>query len=127
MKRSHLHAVILLVLFAGAHLCKSSTIAWTNTAGGNWSSVTNWDPNQLPGTNDTAVITTNGTYTVILDEATTIGGLDLGGTDGTQTLSIVSRIESLTLNGPGFISTSGVLNLGSAYINGSGPLTVSGT
>jgi len=28
---------------------RAATIAWTNTAGGNWNDATNWNPNQVPG------------------------------------------------------------------------------
>jgi len=51
----------------------------------------------VPSTNDVAWITTEGTYTVTLNAAATLAGLNLGGTSGTQTLN---QVSTLTLNGP---------------------------
>src|SRR5258707_484327 len=54
---------------------RATTIAWTNTSGGNWSAAANWKPNQVPADGDTALITSNGTYTVLLDVSPTIASL----------------------------------------------------
>ncbi len=58
---------------AGWISAQGAIINWTNTAGGNWNVAANWDPNQVPGVNDTAVITNSGTYTVTLNVSETIG------------------------------------------------------
>ena len=42
----------------------AAIITWTNLSGGDWNTAINWDPNQVPGTNDTAVITNNGVTVV---------------------------------------------------------------
>ena len=76
-----------IALFLGALLsARAATITWTNAAGGNWGTAANWNPNQVPGASDTALITSSGTYTVTLDSDVTLASLTLGGTSGTQTL-----------------------------------------
>ena len=115
------------VLFAGILLgttVRAADIVWTNTASGNWATAANWNPNQVPSTNDTAWITNNGTYTVILNANATLAGLELGGTGGTQTFSHATY--TLTLNGPGGSSTNGVYALSSGTLTGSGSLSLAG-
>jgi hypothetical protein len=84
---------------------KAATIVWTNLAGGNWNVAANWLPNLVPGSNDVAVITNAGTYTVALNASATIAGFVLGGDSGTQALAHAAN--TLTLNGPGTISANG--------------------
>jgi hypothetical protein len=73
-----------IALFLGALLsARAATITWTNAAGGNWGTAANWNPNQVPGASDTALITSSGTYTVTLDSDVTLASLTLGGTSGT--------------------------------------------
>jgi hypothetical protein len=112
---------------AGLLFCATASaadIVWTNTAGGNWSVAGNWSPNQAPGTNDTAWITNNGTYTVTLDTNVTLSGLMLGGDSGTQTLSHANY--TLTLNGSGISSFRGVYTFSGGILTGSGALTLYG-
>lgn len=78
---------IVAVLWLAVCPAYAATITWTNTAGGNWNGAANWSPNQVPGSNDTAEITTPGTYTVTLNVSVTLAGLTLGGGSGTQTLA----------------------------------------
>jgi hypothetical protein len=77
-------AILLLASFAA---CSSmaATINWTNVAGGNWGTASNWDPNQVPGATDDAYITNNGTYSVTNNGTATAGSLTLGGSSGVQT------------------------------------------
>ena len=35
---------------------RAATITWTNTAGGNWNDAANWNPNQVPGASDDALV-----------------------------------------------------------------------
>ena len=53
------------VALAG-RLAEGATINWTNTASGGWNTAANWNPNTVPGANDTAIITNAG-VTVTLD------------------------------------------------------------
>ncbi len=117
----------LVVLLAGLHLggsVQAAQIVWTNTSGGYWNVAANWSPNQVPGTNDTAWITYNGTYTVTLNTNIALNGLLLGGDSGAQTLSHATY--TLTLNGPGGSSSNGVYTLTSGILTGSGALTLNG-
>jgi hypothetical protein len=123
----------LAVLLAGLHLSGSvqaADIVWTNTAGGNWSSTNNWSPNQVPSTNDTAVITVAGTYSVTLNVSPTVAGLDLGASTGGTTQSLVWAGFTLTVNGPIQVSSNGQFNLSSGTLSGTnvlmGMLTWSG-
>jgi len=102
----------------------AADIVWTNTAGGNWSEVANWSPNQAPSSNDTAWITNNGIYSVTLDANATLSGLMLGGTSGMQTLNNAS--STLTLNGPGSSSTNGVCAFAGGTLTGTGSLVLAG-
>ncbi|MGD0253642.1 MAG: hypothetical protein ABSC01_13210, partial [Verrucomicrobiota bacterium] len=70
-------AVLLASLLLGG-AGQAAQIVWTNTSGGNWNNTNNWSPNQVPSTNDTAVITVAGTYSVTLNVSPTVAGLDLG-------------------------------------------------
>ena len=114
-------ALALTLPLAGA---TAADILWTNASNGNWSVAANWSPNQVPGTNDTAWITNNGTYTVTLNANAILGGLVLGGTSGTQTLSHATY--TLTLNGPGSSSPNGVYSLASGTLTGTGALLCGG-
>ena len=116
-------AVIALGAMALAS-ASAATIAWTNTSGGNWSEAGNWEPNQVPGDGDTALITSNGTYTVTLDVGATIASLTLGGASGTQTLTTGGN--NLTLTDASTVSTNGIFGLSGGTLSGSGLLTVRG-
>jgi hypothetical protein len=100
-------------------------ISWSNASGGNWSVGSNWTGGSVPGTADTAIISMDGTYTVTLDGDTTVAALTLGGSTGTQTLSLSSK--SLTVGGNFGINSNGVLSSSSSTIGGAGTIGNSGT
>jgi putative metal-binding protein/thrombospondin type 3 repeat protein len=102
----------------------ASLISWNNAAGGNWNTAANWSPAQVPGASDDAQITLDGTYTVTLDVDITVASLALGGTTGTQTLSIT---HALTLSGPGSVNSHGVISQTAGIVKGTGTLVVDGT
>ncbi len=87
-------------------MAKSATLTWTNSAGGDWNVAANWTPNQVPLSGDSVIITNGGTYGITNSLSATLGNLILGGTNGTQTLTI----SSLTLTNIGLVSSNGVLN-----------------
>lgn len=63
------------------------TYGWTNTLGGDWFLSSNWSPHGTPKDGDTALITNNGTYTIVIPtNGVTLSRIILGGTSGTQTL-----------------------------------------
>src|SRR5258708_16762795 len=105
----------VLSLLAAVGDSRADIINWTNLSGGNWSRAANWDPNQSPSTNDTALITAGGTYAVRLDLSTTLSNLTLGGDSGAQTLAINGA--TLTIAGLGPITSNGFCNLPSAVLS----------
>ena len=114
----------LLLVMLPCSFVHSATIVWTNDSGGAWNVASHWSPNQVPASADLAVITNAGNYTVNITTAATIGGLNLGGASGTQSLSVAS--VTLTLNGPAVVNARGVLNLDSGGVTPVSPLTVNG-
>ena len=109
--------LVVAIMFLPTDLeVRGATIAWTNTSGGNWSVAANWNPNQVPGLADTAVIAAAGTYTVMFDASATIAGMTVGGTSGTQTFSLSAN--TLTLNGPATINSNGEFNLSGGTLDG---------
>jgi hypothetical protein len=106
-------------LIIAATSARAASIIWTNTAGGNWSDTNSWDPNQMPGSGDVAVITNDGTYSVTLDVNPAIGGLVLGTAGGINIQSLsVSNNQTFTLNGTAQVSTNGQFNLIGGMLGG---------
>jgi len=116
---------VVFSLLAAAGDSRADTITWTNLSGGNWSRAANWDPNQVPSTNDTALITAGGTYFVRWDVSITVSNLSVGGDSGVQTLFMSGA--GLSLSGSGTITSNGVIYLADGALNSTGPLTVEGT
>jgi hypothetical protein len=115
-------AAVMLVPLALSS--KADIIQWTNTSGGWWSVAANWSPNQVPSTNDTAIITNAGTYTVSLLGPAAVSGLAVGGDNGTQTLSTAEQV--LQLGGNGSIGPHGVFKLANGALSGTGRMNLAG-
>ncbi len=103
-------------------LAHCATLTWTNTASGNWGNAANWNPNQVPGATDTAVITGAG-VTVTLDISPTVGGIILGDS-GAGMVTLAPNNQTLSVNGPLTINPSGSFTLDSGTLSGN--LTISG-
>jgi fibronectin-binding autotransporter adhesin len=76
---------------SAAHAAGGCTDSWTNTAGGEWFTGSNWSTGAPPTSTEEACITANGTYTVTMTQTSTTGtvvlrSLTIGGESGTQTL-----------------------------------------
>jgi hypothetical protein len=102
-------ALTLAALAPVAAHASGCTDTWTNTAGGNWFTASNWSKEAPPGPEDEACITAEGTYTVTMTQtsgtgAVTVRALTVGGTSGTQTLAVGS---SCSLNAV-FTTTAGL-------------------
>jgi hypothetical protein len=124
--KTKLTPFIIALAFSAATLTVHATdIVWTNTAGGNWSTASNWSPNQVPGAADNAYITNNGTYTVTLNTSVTVTSLQLGGNTGTQTFNHSGG--TLTLNGPSVGTANAVYALSGGILKGTGSLTLAGS
>jgi len=99
--------------------------SWTGGAGdGLWSSAGNWNLGRIPNTTDTVYITLDGTYTVIVDQTTTVYALEVGGTTGEQILSLSN--ETLTVDSSVVIGSFGAIEMLGAMLNGTGTLNISG-
>jgi hypothetical protein len=125
MKSTPCHTLVVAFWLLGAFAATAADIIWTNTAGGNWSEPVNWSPNQLPYTNDHALVTAAGTYTVSMDSTGLVARLTVGGIQGTQTIALVAG-GSLYLTDGGVIETNGAMELSGGVIGCSGELTVNG-
>ena len=101
----------------------AATINWTNAASGGWNTATNWNPNSVPSTNDTAIITNAGNYSVTLDVSPTVAGLNLGASSGSTTQSFFMGGQTLTVNGPIQVSSQGQFNLNGGALAGTNVLT----
>lgn len=75
----------------------AATVIWTNQLGGAWTQAANWSPNQIPGSQDFAVITNQGTYAVTASAPIEISGLIFGSEGGSQTLALGTN--ACTING----------------------------
>jgi hypothetical protein len=120
--------LVALVLFTGAFSLLGNTLVWNNTSGGNWSTAGNWTPHHVPGSSDTAIITTGGNYTVTLDVAASVSALVLGATDGSTQTFLVNG-QTFSLDGPVTINSGGQFILGSGTFYGvtnNGGATITG-
>ena len=106
----------------------SGVITWTNVAGGNWSNPQNWNPNQVPTTNDVALITNGGTYTVVVDTNNlSVSNLTVGAgiaSMGEQTL-LSTNLQfnvflQMNINGQLLVTNGGALYLSVGGIHYSG-------
>ncbi len=104
------------LLFIAGH-GRAADVVWTNTAGGDWNTAGNWSPNQVPGGNDSAWITNNGSYTVTsqIYPGINISNLVVGGISGTQTFSMY---WTLTNNGLVTVNSNGVMHDNFGIYNG---------
>lgn len=89
------------------------TATWTSvTAGGAWSSPANWQDGQLPGEFDSVVVanvdSASPTYTITMDQPTTLEGLRSQTTaSGKQT---ISGSATLTLAADGYVAVTNTTN-----------------
>ncbi|HXB63890.1 MAG TPA: PKD domain-containing protein [Solirubrobacteraceae bacterium] len=129
--------VLALALWApsAAH-ASGCTDTFTNTAGGNWSTASNWSKKAPPASEEEACITDNGTYTVTLSATSvSVKSLTIGGSSGTQTLTVESSCSgsaSLGSTAGLAIGTHGAVTLtnGGLCANGvtlGGPVANAGT
>ncbi len=87
--------------------------SWTNGAGGQFNDPNNWS-NGSPSASCSAAITLAGTYTVTDLDGGGTAGLTLGGTSGTQTLSVAGstgNVDSVLSAGNVAIAANGVLQM----------------
>jgi len=130
MNNTSFRRIFLLIAFVwcASWRVQAATITWANPTSGNWSVAANWNPAQVPGSGDTALITnTMASYTVTLDVTATVGGLVVGGASGAKTVTLNQSGQELLLKGAATVAPSGVLDIGTGGMNISAPLTNNGT
>src|ERR1017187_1203256 len=118
-----LAATSMAFLFAASFSVHAATINWTNAASGGWNTATNWNPNSVPSTNDTAIITNVGNYSVTLDVSPTVASLNLGASSGSTTQNFFMGGQTLTVNGPIQVNSQGQFNLNGGALAGTNVLT----
>jgi len=79
----------------------------------------------VPGINDTAIISTNGTYTVTINNAQSVGTLTMSAVSGTQTLNLTSG-GTLTNNGASMGNANAIFEVSGGTLTGTGSLALSG-
>jgi hypothetical protein len=81
-------AILALLALVGGARGASCTKTW-NGGSGAWETPSDWTPSGVPGSGDSVCITASGTYTVTLDENTSVASLIVGTAgSGTQTLEV---------------------------------------
>jgi hypothetical protein len=120
---------------AAAHAAGCTGDTWTNTAGGKWSTGTNWSKKAPPTSEEEACITEKGTYTVELQASETkVKGITVGASSGTQTLaidttcafnSVVTTTGGLSIGAHGAVSLSNAETCGNS-VTVKGPITNAG-
>ena len=102
----------------------AATINWTNTTSSGWNTAANWNPNTVPGTTDTAIISLAG-VTVSLNSDTTVGAIILGTSGAGTTLSLNG--QTLSLNGPLTVNPSGSFTVDGGVLSGNVNAVLHGT
>ncbi len=104
---------------------RAADLVWTNAAGGSWSTPVNWSPNQVPGANDNAFITNQGTFTVTIAADANVNSIAVGGSNGAQTLALAGG--TFVIGSTGTIGPRGILAFSAGTLGGAGDVTVNGT
>ena len=120
----------------------AAVVRWTNTSGGLWSVVSNWDTGRVPGATDTAVIDLAGSYAVDVDVAAQVAALRVGPAVasgvalrvGTSVLSVLGPVtvaaggtlQTLAGIGTKLIQAGALTNLGAVVLTDTARLTISG-
>ena len=130
--------VALCIFLATTLSLRSTDITWINGAGGDWNTAANWNPSQVPGPADKAILALGVTVTV--DADTTVGSVDFsnGALSGTGSLTVngalswtggdMSGSGTTVIPSGGSLVLSGANNklLGQRTINSSGTTSLSG-
>ena len=107
---------------AGTVQANPNDLHWNNSAGGNWTTATDWTPNTVPNsTTQIAFIDASGTYTVNITSTVTVGGL----TDASSTATL--EINGGTLNADGAASITNLILTGTNNGSGGGAGTLQGS
>src|SRR5437870_9897436 len=130
--------VALCIFLATTPSLRATDITWINGAGGDWNTAANWNPSQVPGPADKAILAL--AVTVTVDADTTVGSVDFsnGALSGTGSLTVngalswtggnMSGSGTTVIPSGGSLVLSGANNklLGQRTINSSGTTSLSG-
>jgi len=109
----------------GATAMAQDTVTWNNSAGGDWNTATNWSPARVPTTNDIAVISLPGTYTVTLSSGTAAPtSLTVGGSNAVVTLQQLAG--TLAPQQASSLLAGSTYRLDAGSLSGAGDLTING-
>ena len=91
----------------------SVIFTWSSPASGQWSELSNWSPAGIPDSpTDHAVINSNGTYTVSVNSAISVGKLEVGNVSGDVSLQISDNLSIVTDGGlDGSLSSTDTINV----------------
>lgn len=89
--------------------------SWTDVQGGNWSDPDAWSPNGAPGSSDTAVIGSSGTYSVLLHQSASVGGLVLDDPDAVLLVEASGTSGTELAVADGATLDAGTLDLAGSY------------
>ncbi len=99
--------------------------AWINTAGGAWSTASNWSQGVVPSATDTVFIRQSGTYTVTVDQSVTLARLDVGAPLGAQTVTLPAN--TMTFAGDAAFAANTAFDVAGGTIAGAGVVDVFGS
>jgi photosystem II stability/assembly factor-like uncharacterized protein len=104
----------------------ATTLLWTNTSGGNWTTAANWSPNAVPTGSDSAWITNAGTYRITNSVASTVNSLTLGNPDGLGVATLVLPAGAFTVTNA-TLATNAVILVNGGTLLTAGPAALAGT
>ena len=94
----------------------ANVFTWAHGVAGDWNTGSNWTPPGVPGANNTALITTAGTYTVTSAQANSVGLLNMA---ATATLALSGNELDVTA-GTGAGALAGKITIADAAVLGLG-------
>src|SRR5262245_6418288 len=79
---------IMLLSAVLSDTASANNITWKAAVNGSWHTSSNWNPAQVPGPGDVALITLSGTYTVSVNANASVGAIGMTGGTGTRRLNV---------------------------------------
>jgi hypothetical protein len=110
-----------------------STVSWTNPAGGDWNTATNWSTGVVPNFTQDAMIAIPVSNPIVIDSANAVNSLtdstaSLELTGGSLSLAATSSVgENVTISSGAVLTSAGNLTVGGTLNQSSGVLTGAGT
>jgi hypothetical protein len=109
---------------AAKRRARMTDISWASGISGDWSTQSDWDPAQIPGSSDSVTIGASGTYTVTISTAEAVDFLNISAAGATVEDEAAFTLGSFTLGG-GVLGVSGTFILDGGTISG-GSIAING-